>query len=63
MHGTIKSEAEVVGDWVNVGTAGFSAGGVNSTSLALDSSNTPYVAYMDVAYGYQATVMKYDGGK
>jgi hypothetical protein len=46
-------------DWIEVGNPGFSAGGVIYTSLAINSSNVPYVAYGDGAYGYQATVMKY----
>ncbi|HUZ57416.1 MAG TPA: hypothetical protein VMU83_01380 [Hanamia sp.] len=31
--------------WVTVGTAGFSAGGISVTSLAIDASGTPYVAF------------------
>jgi hypothetical protein len=49
--------------WTVVGSADFSAGQVNFNSLALDSSDTPYVAYMDIATTPNglATVMKYDG--
>lgn len=48
--------------WVNVGTAGFSAGVVNYTSLAFnESTNEPYVAYQDGANSNKATVMKFDG--
>jgi hypothetical protein len=32
------------------------------TSLALDSSGVPYVAYRDGANSNKATVMKYDSG-
>ncbi|MEO6761227.1 MAG: choice-of-anchor U domain-containing protein, partial [Candidatus Saccharimonadales bacterium] len=39
---------------------GFSAGGVNDTTIAFDG-NTPYVAYMDYASGNKVTVMKFDG--
>jgi len=47
--------------WKTLGSAGFSAeGGVNYTSLAFDSSGTPYVAYMDYGNGEKATVMYYD---
>ena len=45
-----------------VGAAGFSAGEVEYTSLAIDSSGTPYLAFVDVANGNKATVMKYSGG-
>jgi len=46
--------------WENVGSPGFSAGGtVYSTSLAIDNSGTPYVAYRDQGNGGKATVMKY----
>ena len=49
------------GSWVTVGNAGFSAGGVSFTSLALDGSGTPYVAYEDGGNSSKATVMKFDG--
>jgi len=55
----ITSRAAAV--WQNVGTAGFSAGGVDSTSLALNGSGTPYVAYRDGVNSYKATVMKFNG--
>ena len=45
-----------------MGSAGFSAGEAYYTSLALASSNVPYVAYTDGANNYKATVMKYDSG-
>ena len=51
------------GSWVVVGTVCFSAGVVEFTSLAIDSSGTPYAAYQDVATSsWKATVMKYSGG-
>gem|GEM_PF-3345403 len=46
--------------WDEVGSAGFSAGAVSYTSIAFDSSNTPYVVYMDGENSYKATVMKYN---
>ena len=47
-------------EWVAVGTAGFSAGSVKYTSLALSPDGTPYVAYEDGAESNKVTVMKYD---
>ncbi|HNB37595.1 MAG TPA: hypothetical protein PK414_15320, partial [Anaerolineales bacterium] len=49
------------GIWEAVGLAGFSVDRVSSTSLAIDSYNTPYVAYMDGGNSYKATVMKFNG--
>ena len=46
-------------NWINIGNAGFSQGAVEYTSLALDSSNTPYVSYQDDANNSKVTVMKY----
>jgi hypothetical protein len=48
-------------NWVNVGNAGFSAGGSWCTSLAFSPSGEPYVAYGDYGNSYKATVMKFDG--
>ena len=39
----------------------FSAGAVYYTSLAIDNSGMPYVAYRDQGQGGKATVMKYTG--
>jgi hypothetical protein len=47
-------------NWVNVGNAGFSAGIVENTSLALSPSGQPFVAYTDNVNSGKATVMKYD---
>ena len=47
-------------DWILVGSAGFSAAEVENTSLALDSDDTPYLAYTDFTNDEnKATVMKY----
>jgi hypothetical protein len=47
-------------NWVEVGTAGFSAGQAVSTSIAFSLSGQPYVAYQDVGNSQKATVMKFD---
>jgi hypothetical protein len=49
------------GNWVTVGSAGFSAGIVGNTSIAIDGSGYPYVVYADFANGQNATVMKFNG--
>ncbi len=46
--------------WVDVGSPGFSAGGVDDISIAFDENGTPYVAYVN-ADTYKANVMKYNG--
>jgi hypothetical protein len=45
--------------WQQVGGAGFTAGQSNYTSLVIDSSGTPYVAYQDAANGHKASVMRH----
>lgn len=47
--------------WEPVGSVGFSTGAVLYTSLFIDNSGTPYVAYADTTNGYKATVMKFTG--
>jgi len=48
--------------WATVGAAGFSTGTIDGTSLKIDSSGTPYLAFIDSSTGTKlATVMKYDG--
>jgi hypothetical protein len=48
------------GAWQTVGWAGFSAGEADFISLAFHGGE-PYVAFMDVAHGNEATVMKFSG--
>ncbi|MDD3284866.1 MAG: GLUG motif-containing protein [Patescibacteria group bacterium] len=50
-------------DWINVGSAGFSAGRADYTSIAIDTTGTPYVVYMDFGNSNKATVMKYNGSE
>ena len=59
---TTQSYNVSITKWETVGYAGFSAGSASHTSIALDSSDTPYVAYRDGASSSKATVMKYEGG-
>ena len=40
---------------------GFSAGTVDYTSIAVNTSNTPYVVYKDVANSNKASVKRFDG--
>ncbi len=46
--------------WETVGSTGFSAGVALYETLALDSNDIPYIAYLDEANDYKATVMKYE---
>ncbi len=60
---TIKLDSETpagAGTWSVVGTAGFSAGDVNFTSIQGYNGDI-YVAYKDAGNGTKATVMKFNG--
>ena len=46
--------------WSIVGTAGFTIGEANYTSISIDTGGTPYVAYEDGYLG-PASVMKFNG--
>lgn len=46
--------------WNVLGTAGFSPGICNYTSLALDTNGVPYLAFSDIGMG-GASVMKFNG--
>ena len=61
--GNIKATAmKLNGDtWEVVGGARFSAGDINSLSIAFDGDNVLYVAYSDVTNSYKSTVMKLNG--
>lgn len=48
--------------WQMVGNDCFSAGNYFPISMALDSSDTPYIAFTDETQGFNCTVMKLDGG-
>lgn len=47
--------------WEYVGTPGFSGGGVDYTSFALNSADEPYVAFLDSLHLGKASVMKFNG--
>ena len=47
--------------WVNIGSAGISAGTASYQSLAIAPDGTLYVAYQDNANGGRTTVLKWDG--
>ena len=44
--------------WVNAGTAGFSLGGVQYTTMAIANDGVPYVVYQDATNNSRATVKK-----
>lgn len=47
--------------WVNVGTPGFTAGGVGWTTIKFNAAGTPFVAYPDNAYASKIAMMKFNG--
>ncbi|TDU40597.1 putative secreted protein (Por secretion system target) [Gelidibacter sediminis] len=47
--------------WEYVGTPGFSGGGVDYTSFALNSTDEPYVAFLDSLHLNKVSVMKFNG--
>ncbi len=47
--------------WNLVGSAGFSLDTAYNTSIAINSSGTPYVVYQDAGFSNKATVMKFNG--
>lgn len=71
LHVLYVQEADAAGNWSRpsskalvlskreaVGTPGFSPGRVNSTSLVLNGSGIPYIAFDDAANSWKATVMR-----
>ena len=66
--GSLPNGFTVLPAWVPVGTAGFSDGGADYTSLfiynepiAVPPKETPYVAFSDGAKTQKVTVMKFNG--
>jgi hypothetical protein len=47
--------------WETLGEKGLSDGGVGIISLAVDSTDLPYIAFSDYANSFNLTVMKFDG--
>jgi hypothetical protein len=47
--------------WGAVGSPGFTPGICAYLSLAIDTSGTPYVSFLDATQGAKATVMKFNG--
>lgn len=66
VSGSIQNEATVMKfdgtNWITVGSPGFSAGYADQTSLAINSNDEPYVAFVDLTQLYKATVMKFGNG-
>ncbi len=48
------------GKWEPVGDVGFSPSMASGTSIAIDRSDTPYIAYADVEHDDKLIVMKYN---
>jgi|GEM_PF-1634236 len=48
-------------NWRVAGTAGFSAGEVAYTSIAVNGSNVPYAAFSDFENGSRLSVLKFNG--
>lgn len=63
VSGSIQNQATVMkfdgNNWITVGSPGFSAGYADQTSLAINSNDEPYVAFVDLTQLYKATVMKF----
>ena len=57
---TVMKYTDANNSWDIVGTPNFTSDLVSRTSMAIDSHNTPYVAYVSRDFGY-ISVMKYDG--
>lgn len=51
----------VSAQWSLVGSAGLSSSVANYTAMAVDNSNTPYIAYSDNSQSNKLTVQKYNG--
>ena len=47
--------------WINVGAPAFSEGSADYTSMAMDSTGVPYVAYKDNSQGGKLSVKKFNG--
>lgn len=52
---------DIYAQWTSVGSSGFSSGIAFNNYIAIDNTNTPYVAYRDASAGGYLTVHKYTG--
>ncbi len=59
---TVMRFDDVSSTWQTVGIAGFSTGQASTPSIALDSSNVPYVVFRDYDNSNRATVMRFVDG-
>jgi len=58
---TVKKYDALTDSWLTVGGGGFSRGESKYTTIAINRSGTPYVAYQDQDTDFHATVMAFNG--
>lgn len=60
---SLPAEADTTFSWSTIGNDSFSNGQTSAISFALDSHNTPYVAFQDLAANKAISVKKFNGTK